>query len=358
MNDRNHLESESFHCFGALAPVRTSAAARNLLNHQESCGGSLDHDESWLRGGSGPRRGSFIAGPDYEQEGLKRTRQMDRSHRNESARNAAWSVSIGGMVGAGLAVYGGSESAMTQSESGGINIMAAQRGGSRSRRQPSQPAAGPWRRDRRLQRGGAGWTPATWTGCRLVAPAVRRCRRKETVGSSISAKVSKRLVSFNWEVFGLPHNLHRVDGGRADTSIFRLARDHRGEAPTFLFECCQPLPVHDVDDRMKQGPQNENNRCHPGYMGISQAVSWHPIAPEFSHHNRKCPGHLSPSRTGRAPTYSRPNAEGRQAIFGPDVGRDRLGFPQFTSQYPPQNVRRASFQCRNRRAGRADGGHS
>src|SRR5215475_9027048 len=42
---------------------------------------------------------------------------------------------------------------------------------------------------------------------------------------------SKRVVSFNGEVFGLPHNLHRVDGGRLDTSIFRLARDHRGEAP-------------------------------------------------------------------------------------------------------------------------------
>src|SRR5215475_5968082 len=42
---------------------------------------------------------------------------------------------------------------------------------------------------------------------------------------------SKRVVSFNGEVFGLPHNLHRVDGGRVDTSIFRLARDHRGEAP-------------------------------------------------------------------------------------------------------------------------------
>jgi len=42
---------------------------------------------------------------------------------------------------------------------------------------------------------------------------------------------SKRVVSFTWEVFRLSHNLHRVDGGRADTSIFRLARDHRGEAP-------------------------------------------------------------------------------------------------------------------------------
>jgi hypothetical protein len=42
---------------------------------------------------------------------------------------------------------------------------------------------------------------------------------------------SKRVVSFNWEVFGLPHSLHRVDGGRAGTSIFRLARDHRVEAP-------------------------------------------------------------------------------------------------------------------------------
>src|SRR5215467_25840 len=42
---------------------------------------------------------------------------------------------------------------------------------------------------------------------------------------------SKRVVSFNGEVFSPHHNLHRVDGGRADTSIFRLARDDRGEAP-------------------------------------------------------------------------------------------------------------------------------
>ena len=79
------------------------------------------------------------------------TRQMVRSRMVEAA-------------GAGLAAYGGSESAMTQSESGGINIMAAQRGGSRSRRQPSQQAAGLWCRDRRLQRGGAGLTAGSMDG--------------------------------------------------------------------------------------------------------------------------------------------------------------------------------------------------
>jgi len=42
---------------------------------------------------------------------------------------------------------------------------------------------------------------------------------------------SIRVVSFNREVSGVPHHLHRVDGGWADTSIFRLARDNRGEAP-------------------------------------------------------------------------------------------------------------------------------
>ena len=63
------------------------------------------------------------------------------------------------------------------------------------------------------------------------------CRPREQRPASVTSETvavllaSKRVVSFNWEVFGLPHNLHRVDGGRADTSIFRLARDHRGEAP-------------------------------------------------------------------------------------------------------------------------------
>jgi hypothetical protein len=63
------------------------------------------------------------------------------------------------------------------------------------------------------------------------------CRPREQRPASVTSETfavllaSKRVVSFNWEVFGHPHNLHRVDGGRADTSIFRLARDHRGEAP-------------------------------------------------------------------------------------------------------------------------------
>ena len=42
---------------------------------------------------------------------------------------------------------------------------------------------------------------------------------------------SIRVVSFNWEVYGVSHPLHRIYGGRAETSIFRLARDHCGEAP-------------------------------------------------------------------------------------------------------------------------------